>query len=97
MSASKMPGKLTFKSTARIITLSTQPPLTAARSPRNTPIKEPTVVAINATKRLNRNPYITADNMSRPTASVPSQEVVPLPSLDNGGNSPSIMSKTIKS
>ena len=95
--ASKMPGKLTFKSTARIITDSTQPPFVAAKSPRITPIVVPIDTATNATNRLNRSPYITADNISRPRASVPSQAVSPFPSFDRGGNKPSIISKTIKS
>ena len=97
MRASKMPGKLTFKSTARIIIVSTQPPLTAAKRPNITPIVVPIDTATNATNKLNLRPYITADKISRPKASVPSHEVVPLPSFDNGGNKPSIISRTIKS
>ncbi len=50
MSANRIPGKLTFKSTARIMTLSTHPPLVAANRPRNTPIVVPILTATNATK-----------------------------------------------
>ncbi len=92
-----MPGKLTFKSTARMIIVSTQPPFIAANKPSITPIMVPIVTATNATNKLIRSPYMTDDNISRPRASVPSHAVVPLPSFDKGGNKPSIISKTIKS
>ena len=89
VSATRMDGMLSCKSTRRMMRPLTRPPRHAAVSPSTVPVMAANPVAANPTSRLVRSPYRIADSMSRPWSSVPSTYRKPSAPRVKGGSWPS--------
>ncbi|GAB1382073.1 hypothetical protein MASR1M50_03920 [Burkholderiales bacterium] len=92
-----MAGKDSMTSHTRIRKPSTQPPRKPAIKPSATPTSTDSSTEASPTTSEMRAPYISADRMSRPWSSVPSQYLVLPPSIQNGGRRASDSSSVVRS
>ena len=96
-SATRMAGKDSITSHRRISAASIQPPLKPATSPSSTPTTTEISTDTTPTTSEMREPYISADRMSRPWSSVPSRYLALPPACQAGGRRASLSSSVVRS
>jgi len=96
-SATKMAGKDSITSQVRMISASHLPPQKPAHSPRLTPSSTDSATELKPTNSEMRAPNISADKMSRPWSSVPSQYLGLPSALQAGGKRESASSRVARS
>ncbi len=82
----RIAGKLSCRSTMRMMIVSTLPPKQAEARPTQTPMQSAIKPLAAPTPRLMRSPQKIALSMSRPRPSVPSQATVPVIIASPGGS-----------